>query len=650
MVFGVCHRVIGNAGGAEDAAQECFLKLAQKASQLRAPITGWLHCVAVRIARDMARQGRARREREQRALAMSRTAEEGVSWEELKPYVDQALSELPDELRQPLIQYYLEGRAQEGIATDLGITQGAVSKRLRRGEQALREALGKLGVATSVAAMTTLLSAHAVEAASPALTASLGKMALAGVRRGGGQATAATTKAAAVAIVIAAAGTAVGIRLRSQSARRPGPIRTAAAAERRKPATRADAARQTPPRGDVGWPNDISGIVTQFRKNRDKLKCAVLSWDQVTRIDGFAREEKYVYGGSYLLRWDGKRILTHYREQRPVRHGEGGPLTLEDKTGRFSYRGHWKGGAQRVARTADWFALTHWAGKGSTDESLLDVEKRKDLEVQFTVVDGEQGKLLKVTTKYKDQKGDGRSEDYYDPSRGCCWVACEWYDDKGRLYMRRTTKVAKVIDDVWFPVVIDSRSIKPEQGKVTLHRHAELDLDECYFNDRSAVRDCAAEPPAEDVCERLNDLVWAFADPSQIRTDGSSDARVASARQVVAGFLAAVRAGQEPKVAPLDADETREIRERLEGRKPAILCLCVSAPDALAAVAPLRGHGGEQGILLFELALRDRTWAIAEIDLRGIENTQERVVSFLEAHPRAVVVPAKANGDANGRP
>jgi sigma-70-like protein len=35
MVFAACHRVLGNQADAEDAAQNCFLKLAQSADMLR---------------------------------------------------------------------------------------------------------------------------------------------------------------------------------------------------------------------------------------------------------------------------------------------------------------------------------------------------------------------------------------------------------------------------------------------------------------------------------------------------------------------------------------------------------------------------------------------------------------------------------------
>jgi len=56
MVFAACNRILRNAADAEDAAQDCFLQLTRKAAQLRAPIAGWLHRVAVRMSLKLLRR------------------------------------------------------------------------------------------------------------------------------------------------------------------------------------------------------------------------------------------------------------------------------------------------------------------------------------------------------------------------------------------------------------------------------------------------------------------------------------------------------------------------------------------------------------------------------------------------------------------
>ena len=94
MVFGVCNRILRNASDAEDVAQECFLRLAQKAVGLRAPITGWLHRVAVQTSIDLARRDRARHEREKRVREAARQPGDTVAWEDLMAHVDEALVQL----------------------------------------------------------------------------------------------------------------------------------------------------------------------------------------------------------------------------------------------------------------------------------------------------------------------------------------------------------------------------------------------------------------------------------------------------------------------------------------------------------------------------------------------------------------------------
>lgn len=199
MVYAVCHRLLGNPQDAEDAAQSCFLQLALKAGKLRAPIAGWLHKVAVSISIDILRQRTARSAREAKARQLRRPAAE-PTWDEVKGSVDEAIAGLPEELRVPLVLYYLEGKKQEDIAAELGVSQPAVSGRLSRGVAALRKRLAKVGIPAGVPALSTLLAQNALEVAPQTLSAALGKMALVGV--GGGTAAAATAGAGAIVLLV----------------------------------------------------------------------------------------------------------------------------------------------------------------------------------------------------------------------------------------------------------------------------------------------------------------------------------------------------------------------------------------------------------------------------------------------------------------
>jgi RNA polymerase sigma factor (sigma-70 family) len=199
MVYAVCHRLLGNPQDAEDAAQSCFLQLALKAGKLRAPIAGWLHKVAVSISIDILRQKTARSAREAKARQLRQPAPE-PTWEELKGSVDEAIARLPEGLRLPLVLYYLEGRKQEDIAAELGVSQPAVSGRLSRGVAALRKRLAKAGIPATAPALSTLLAQNAVEVAPRTLSAALGKMALVGI--GGGTAAAGAASAGAIVLLV----------------------------------------------------------------------------------------------------------------------------------------------------------------------------------------------------------------------------------------------------------------------------------------------------------------------------------------------------------------------------------------------------------------------------------------------------------------
>ena len=183
MVFAACHRVLSNPADAEDAAQDTFLQLTRHAGRLRAPIGGWLHRVAVNTSFQLARRNGARRKREV-LVARQTSHNPGLSWDDVKGEVDQAIAALPKRLQAPIVLHYLEGRKQKDVAEELGLTQGAVSKRLRRGEEALRKRLRDAGLVVPCAVLVSMLTANAIEAVPATLAAALGKMALSGISAG----------------------------------------------------------------------------------------------------------------------------------------------------------------------------------------------------------------------------------------------------------------------------------------------------------------------------------------------------------------------------------------------------------------------------------------------------------------------------------
>ena len=145
LVYGACLRATGNSHDAEDAAQESFLEMARGAEAVRSALPAWLHATALSRARNLVRSASRRRHREERVMSQE-TAQTEPTWAELAPRVDDAVAELPEEVRVPVILHFLEGKSQTEIAQELDINQSTVSRRIEKGLSELREKLRQAGV------------------------------------------------------------------------------------------------------------------------------------------------------------------------------------------------------------------------------------------------------------------------------------------------------------------------------------------------------------------------------------------------------------------------------------------------------------------------------------------------------------------------
>jgi len=188
MVYAACRRVLGSRTDAEDVAQECFLRLARSAGAVRTSVAGWLHRVAVRAALAARREDKARSRAEREAACMLPDGAAEPTWEDIKTEVDLAIDGLPDSLRVPLVLHFLEGKSQTAIAQEFGLSQPAVSMRIKKGIGRLRRRLKQTGFVLSASGLAGLLGTHGGEAAPATLVAELGRIALAGVGSGSPQA------------------------------------------------------------------------------------------------------------------------------------------------------------------------------------------------------------------------------------------------------------------------------------------------------------------------------------------------------------------------------------------------------------------------------------------------------------------------------
>jgi RNA polymerase sigma factor (sigma-70 family) len=172
MVLGVCRRVLRDHHDAEDAFQATFLALARKAASIRrrTAVAGWLYRVACRVALQ-ARIDAARRAAlhqlggELESVADSPESRAEVLWRELKPILDEELSQLPEKLRVAVVLCYLQGKSYVEAAAQLGWPTGTLSGRLARARRLLATRLARRGLGMSGALLASALWAHAGSAA-----------------------------------------------------------------------------------------------------------------------------------------------------------------------------------------------------------------------------------------------------------------------------------------------------------------------------------------------------------------------------------------------------------------------------------------------------------------------------------------------------
>ena len=172
MVLQVCRRIQSSSHDAEDVFQATFLLLARKAGSIRKPesLASWLHGVAHRLALEAKAQATRRQTYEREAAQMRSTSNSSVeTGQELQGTLDEALRQVPEKYRVPLLLRYLEGKSQEEVARQLSCPVGTVRSRLARGRERLKEVLERQGVHLSAAALTAGLAGSAASAAVPPL-------------------------------------------------------------------------------------------------------------------------------------------------------------------------------------------------------------------------------------------------------------------------------------------------------------------------------------------------------------------------------------------------------------------------------------------------------------------------------------------------
>lgn len=171
-------RVGGDTHLAEDVTQQVFAAAARKSQALsRHPVlSAWLHQATRNEAANSVRAERRRKAREQEAVAMEQNSPEPVhdtEWSQVAPALDEAIDRLAASDRAAIVLRFFERRSFPEMAAELSISQDAARMRVERALERLRARLSQSGIASSAAALGTVLANNAVAAAPAGLADSV---------------------------------------------------------------------------------------------------------------------------------------------------------------------------------------------------------------------------------------------------------------------------------------------------------------------------------------------------------------------------------------------------------------------------------------------------------------------------------------------
>ena len=152
LVYRYAYRLSGSVPDAEDLTQQTFLHAQMHLSQLREPgkARAWLCTILRNCYRREVRQHRTVSLESLESIPM----EAATNGETDNPEIDQealqqALNDLPEEFRTPVILFYFEEFSYRQIAEQMLIPLGTVMSRLARGKAHLRARLFQRALAGS---------------------------------------------------------------------------------------------------------------------------------------------------------------------------------------------------------------------------------------------------------------------------------------------------------------------------------------------------------------------------------------------------------------------------------------------------------------------------------------------------------------------
>ena len=158
MVYSTAYRLVTNEAQAEDISQEVFLKAYQHFDTIGSSPSagGWLKTVTTNLSLNHLQRYRERwrffsefkRDDSSEAeteveFAAPDTFFSGIDASERRAIVEEALAELPENYRVPLVLYHFEDMPYDEIARQLGVSLAKVKTDILRARAALAKILAR---------------------------------------------------------------------------------------------------------------------------------------------------------------------------------------------------------------------------------------------------------------------------------------------------------------------------------------------------------------------------------------------------------------------------------------------------------------------------------------------------------------------------
>jgi RNA polymerase sigma-70 factor (ECF subfamily) len=130
MVLGIAYRLLGRVEDAQDAAQEVFLKLFQKHTDIQGDPKPWLYRVTVNVCNDWYRKRTIIAEPDERAADPSDDALTTITLEERKRLLKEGLETLGEKERTAIVLRDIEGLSTREVAKILGVEEVTVRSQI----------------------------------------------------------------------------------------------------------------------------------------------------------------------------------------------------------------------------------------------------------------------------------------------------------------------------------------------------------------------------------------------------------------------------------------------------------------------------------------------------------------------------------------